>query len=481
MTQLVDPQIVSVPWPGPPPGAEWCEALLKAQTEAATLEAVNEGPPNKKARPYQVEVKHPVTGEVEINPRSNLPITVQKFPPMWMYVSKEQYVGECRRLTIPGGLIVIQWGVPQASGPHRLLHTGFWVVHVATQQGASIPFGVFASADRGDPTKVAYSNSLSQFIRGLLQINTQDQQDEAARDEFGGEPPFQGGPPQHQGPPQGQNQQQFRGAPPQNFGPGPLPQHHQGPPPGAPQQAPRQPQQGGYPQHQPQQGAPQQGGYPQQGGGYPAQGQPQQGAPQQGGYPQHQSQQGGAPHQGPPPGAPQQHHQGPPQGQAPGRVFPPVHQEPVVQAAHQAFGAQSPPPQARHVPVQSDAALQSLPTDLAPSTQPVGGNGNGDPQTPDQWRAALIQAGWNAEIATDLSSLPPEQPIPEALRDKIAGVAMAHFEGNVERVVQGWKHTGFEPNPALPAAVRPRPTGLHLLRFAVRIRPSEAAQSAAAN
>jgi hypothetical protein len=63
----------------------------------------------------------------------------------------------------------------------------------------------------------------------------------------------------------------------------------------------------------------------------------------------------------------------------------------------------------------------------------------------------------------------PDEAIPDGLREEIAAEALAYYDNDYTRLRAAWEGTGFQPNPNLAANVRPKPTGIQLLRYLERM------------
>jgi hypothetical protein len=176
-----------------------------------------------------------------------------------------------------------------------------------------------------------------------------------------------------------------------------------------------------------------------------------------------------------------------------------VYQEPVVQAAQQLLDARrgtddeddedtGPPRQpTQQAPAQRPAQAQrpttpivepDLETPPAPYVaQPIRGSVAGDPQTVEQWVEALVSKGWSDETAMSLAAHKPDEPIGDALKAEILSIAFAYFDRDAAAVREAFDGTGFVPMPNLPEQLKPKPTGLQLLRFAIKLDLSTKTQA----
>ena len=453
------------PFPWAPPGAAFWTALLESRRGKQALEKRHKGPPNKKAG--KVDVVDKVTGEV----------LGSEFPPAFMYVSADDYLAELDRACLPNQIVVVPSVSVLNEDVARTLSASYFVAHAGTGQGmvfrADIP--VQASGGMGDPIKKAYTDSLAMFSRGFLAIPRTDApveefapyepQPQNYGGNYGGPPsaPFQGAPQQQgYGPGPGVPQGQGRGG--QGYqAPGPQGQPVNGHPGGGGYSGrpnPVVPQQ----QQQPiQQGPPPQ----QMNQGYQGQGQPQQGYS----YPAQQGQ-----------GQPGPFDQGPRGGLVSAQIqgHPNLVNNPVVQTAIALLGPNSPlPGQGPEGPDfqsrQGSVDTQDL-TTPPPPAQAVKLRGvvTGEPQTVEEWADALIDKGWDEVSATNMAALRPDGPIPDTLRELIATKSLAYY-GTGELARAAFEGTGYTPQPGLPDSVKPRPTGLQILRYCnkINLNPSE--------
>jgi hypothetical protein len=388
-----------------------------------------------------------------------------------MYVSADDYLAELDRACLPNQIVVVPSVSVVNEQTARTLSANYFVAHAGSGTGmvfrADIP--VQASGGMGDPIKKAYTDSLAMFSRGFLAIPRTDAPVEEVA-------PYEPQPQGYGGP---APSAPFQGAPQPAYGPGP----------GVPQGQGR----GGQSYQAPGPQGPVNGGNP-GGGGYsgrPGQMVPQQQQQpiQQGPPPQqmNRSYQGqGQPQQGysyPPQGAPRQQ-QGQPgsfsSGPRGGLVSPQIQghpnlvNSPVVQTAVALLGPDSPLPgqgpegpdfQAR----QGSVDTQDL-TTPPPPAQAVKLRGvvEGEPQTVEEWADALIDKGWDEVSATNMAALRPDGPIPDTLRELIATKSLAYY-GSGEKARAAFEGTGYTPQPGLPDSVKPRPTGLQILRYCRKI------------
>lgn len=71
-------------------------------------------------------------------------------------------------------------------------------------------------------------------------------------------------------------------------------------------------------------------------------------------------------------------------------------------------------------------------------------------------------------MAANLAALKPDEPIPDTLKEEIVTIGLNYY-GTRQALLEGFKGTGFTPQPALPDSVRPKPTGLQIMRFAANM------------
>jgi hypothetical protein len=185
--------------------------------------------------------------------------------------------------------------------------------------------------------------------------------------------------------------------------------------------------------------------------------------------------------------------------------LPSVYQDPVVQASVQTLEAERVSPDQRRreqaapqrQPQQAQAAPQQQPQQqTAPPVQaprqapppaqpiveqdlsappaayvaqPIRGSVASDPQSVEAWVEALVAKGWNQDMAMSLAAHKPDEPIGDALKGEILSIAFGYFGRDGARVRDAFAGTGFTPMPNLPEQLKPKPTGLQLLRFAVKM------------
>lgn len=494
MTELMIPR--AVPGMTKECGPEYWTAILNAQKSAKAMVKKRPGAPDRKNRnkPQDFAVAiNKSTGEVSYDAH-----------PMWWFASVEDFLEEQRRVCHENGLVVVQYGSLFAGDDKHFgaritgLRSGFLVVHAATGQGGVIPFEVPIkmgdNADRG--AQNAYNWAESYFLRSFLRIMRVDDpaqqvdllgvahehfdlsagNGQAAADSPAPEPEglrLQDGamalcsachqqqfmsasgptcPNGHAGaqwvhPSQIQQQQ----VPPRHQAPQ-APQQHmfQGQ-----QQAPQQQQQAPHQQHHQQQGQPFQGqaqhGPPPGASG----GQPQSAGPVHG--------QGGA-HGGAPAQAPQQQPQLPQQPAQP----------------HGGYGAPAPNNSPQHSANVIDGMQQSLDATLITPEQMQQELAPAPPQ--HDWIALLVTRGWSEDEAMTLAAHDPAAPINDALKQKVTGWALAHFNGDKAALVNAWQGTGFIPQTNLPKAQRANPTGLAMLKYLtekIQRNPNSAAAATA--
>lgn len=414
-----------------PPRAEYWTAVQKAQEEAQQLEKKNEGPPNKKApKTYQRQVE-----EVDRRTGEVVKRVVQDHPPMYFYVSAEQYLSEWRRVAKIAQLNLTQEGevILGANDRATSLKVTYTCVHVPTGQGRRyrLDFPLGQGTAVGGAAEMAYTKSIRFFFRSFLNIPGHDPNEYADLHDAADQ---QASPPHDQPPPQ--QQQRF-------------PQGQPGPREGGPRQGPqRDPRQGGQPPRQP-------------GGG---------GGPQRG--PQGSGRQGpGAPRQGQPQGGRPGHGPNGAQQRRPG-----VRQEQIYQAAEEILGENA-------VMDEEDAPVDQrlLEPPPEPNQAPLRGSRNSEPRSAEQWRLALIGLGWDEKTATDLVMHRPDEVIPDALRSEI-GLRAVEWYGSTEAAKAAWEGTGFLPDTNL-GNLRPKPNGIQLLRYLLKIdlkKKSATDQTAAA-
>lgn len=476
------------------PGVKYWTALLNAQQAAQKLAKKHPGPPNKRAP--KVETVDPISGQ-----------RVMAHPPMWTFVSAEDFIEEARRVLHPEGLVLVPTGImgelDSQFGRRNRIALWFLLVHAPSGEGAFLPMEFpYQTNDRSTHVQAAansYTQGLAYFLRGLLMIPRVSPRDEDYHEVLNSDTP----PPRQQPQPQ-QPQHQFRPVTPLYQGPqGTMIGHYTGPPPGpqgttggppnfapqpttgqppmqrAPQTAQHAPPQQQFQFPGPQQAQAQQ--RPQQGGG--AQPTFRQGAPVQsngnGSFP------GGAPHAhgqvpqgngfggGGGPGAGAQRMVGAP-GATAVAPLPPLMNSTLVQGMVQQAGAVPASPaqdqQTFQVPQQSPPEQAVRPEDLQqmpshtppPEEKKLEGVREGEPQTSDDWLEALIDKGWDPIVATEVANHPPSLVINDAVRNEISSKAMSKF--TTDEILKAWKDTGFVPDPKA-GANRPKPTGLQLLRF----------------
>jgi len=453
------PSMIPFPVPSPvlglaPPGAAFWIAVLEAQKAAKKLEKVHEGPPNKKAGKVYERVNR-ATGEMQLD-----------YPPMFTYVSAEQYIEELRRVCHQHGLVVIQVGClgeQNLHGKRDRMASGFVVVHAASASGGLLPFefpmshneSISASAEK------AYTKSWAYFVRGFLQIPRADPKDEGVYEAppeqyMGWDNHYAQQPPVEQLVVPVQNQQARQ----------PVQQNQQQPPQQDWQQPAQQDwQQQPFPQEQ-QQGwqQPQDQQQDWQGQSHDGWQQPPQEEWQQPPQEEWQQQQGSW-QQPAQQGQDNWHGSQAPNGQQP---LPPIEEEPLVKEAQDLFQAEL----TKNERIGGDAPTNGHHGQQSAQTA--------EPRTPDEWRAALLARGWKDEIAKQLVTTNLNEPISPGLREEIASLALAYYQNNPEAIRVAWQGTGFEPNPSLPPAIRPRPTGLHVLRYALKMIHNNHQQPAAA-
>jgi len=489
------------------PSVKFWTALLNAQQAAQKLAKKHPGPPNKRAP--KIEVTDPITGQRSM-----------AHPPMWTFVSAEDFIEEARRVLHPEGLVLVPTGImgelDAQFGRRNRIALWFLLVHAPSGEGAFLPMEFpYQTNDRSTHVQAAansYTQGLAYFLRGLLMIPRVSPRDEDYHEVLNSDAP-----PPRQQPQQGfqqpapAQQQIFQQPPAQNFQPRPVtplyqgPQgtmigHYAGPPPGpqgttggpanfAPQPTTGQPpmqrpsQTAQRPQPQQPQQFPGQQPLPRQGGG--AQPTFRQGAPVQsngnGSFP------GGAPHAhgqvpqgngfggGGGPGGGAQRMVGAP-GATAVAPLPPLMNSTLVQGmvqqtgavpaspaqdqaqAQQTFQVGPPPPQAI-----KPEDLTEMPSAVPPpKEQKIEGVREDEPQTSDDWFEALLEKGWDPIVATEVANHPPNLVINDAVRNEISSRAMSKFA--TDEILKAWKDTGFVPDPKA-GANRPKPTGLQLLRF----------------
>lgn len=464
------------PFPWAPPGPEFWQAILAARQKKQPLEKKHAGPPNKKAPRDQwvkVEVVDKTTGEVTLKDAP---------PPAYHYVSADDYVDELDRVCLPQGLVVLQSAALEPSQAGKTLVASYWVAHAGTGQGMVFRADTNASSSgsMGDPVKKAYTDSLAMFSRGFLAVSRTDMPADEETVYPYPAPGAPGGrmqaPPQTPPPPV----QQSMGYPP---GPPPPQPPFRAPPPGPGPQGPPQGTRPGPQSHAP---PPPQNlgpyGYP--GGGVPG-GNAGPPLPHR-----HMPPVQGAPPQGPPPvndGHPGGPHPFPASGpwpnpQPPSQATIPLMHEPVVQTSMQLLGPNSPLPgegPERNAPPAQAVAQESAPQQqvvepdlLSPPpparATPVRGARENEPQTVEAWSDLLISKGWDEDMAANLAALKPDEPIPDTLKEEIVTIGLNYY-GTRQALLEGFKGTGFTPQPALPDSVRPKPTGLQIMRFAANM------------
>ncbi len=158
-------------------------------------------------------------------------------------------------------------------------------------------------------------------------------------------------------------------------------------------------------------------------------------------------------------GAPLNGHRGQaPNGQQAHQGHTSIMNEPMVQQAQQTLSAGPGPTD----PV-NDAHMLEPPGE--PKPQIVRGAAPGEPQTVDQWVEALVRNGWDEDFALNLSSLIPEEQIAPSVRDDVVTKAMNFYGNDPHKVRAGLAAVGFVPQPGLPDTIKPKPTGLQVMKF----------------
>jgi hypothetical protein len=344
---------------------------------------------------------------------------------LFTYTSAEAIQKEALRVLHANKLLVVQlatMGTTDRNGRRHVLHSAFMVVHSPTGQGLVYPFeapiGVSEKYPLRQATSAACTSSTGYFLKGLLQIATPEEK-----------------PPEEQGPQWPQAQQQQAGWGPQQS------QY------GQPLQQQTQPVQDQWSQ-QPQ-----------------AQYDPQ--AEQAAAWAAHNAEQARVAQAQ----QAQQTQQAPQQTQQyPGWVWDhqtgqwvsdrqpqqPIGEHPTVKAAAAILEAQ-PIAGQQGKPVEEAREI----FEIAEETEPSG---------PDAWVAALTAAGIERHLAEEFAAYPTTH----ALNDGMRGLLWKQIEKsfgspdnpeNAARARQNWEGTGFVPRPDLPEEQRPRPTGVHALRY----------------
>jgi hypothetical protein len=425
-----------------PAGAEWLQALHEAQKKATPIQRTK-GIPDR-------------NGGVK-----------------FFVAPAENFTDESRRCLHPHGMGWFRQATKLTEvNPHTqsLKLTGCYVVYHAPSGQAQVCFAEWSARADGDAMAGAHTRMTRRFIQGLLQISVVD---EGAVPE---DPPtirqdMQGyaqvNPCTH---PQGENNQghAFHGDPVHDVTRGTWSSEVVCTTCGqslgwAPCAAPVPPQQQMFAQ--------------------------QQAAPPP---PQHQ-----APAPAPAP-APQ--HQAPAPAPAPQQAAPPQHQAPAPAPQHQAPApapapAAQPQPTGPLPPISHSVVVQQAQAELgatqiteeemkremaSPPENPPAPANPGEPNSPDEWRAALAKQGMDDETAMHVAMLDDASVVEPPLVDDMRNWAWSYYQGDVAKITEVWNSVGFEPIPGLPLADRPRPTGIQSKRFLAQMQfKSKAATPAA--